>query len=266
MAQDLGLQSLDLPSADPEAVAELSAAGLSLGSVDAQGVAKLLSRDTEVRREAVRSLQDQLRAVAGLGGRVLFLCPVPEEPTLPRKEGLDIFCRELPEVVRVAEEVGVRIALEGWPGPAPHYPTVAFTPETYRYLFRAVSSSALGLCYDPSHLVRLGIDPVRFLQEFQDRIAHCHAKDTALLAEGQYLYGTLPPTLDPALPFGGGAWRYTIPGHGEVRWSQVLAGLATAGYRGTVSIELEDFRYAGTAEREQAGLRLAANYLRPLLL
>ena len=37
--------------------------------------------------------------------------------------------------------------------------------------------------FDPSHLIRMGIDPLRFLEEFIDSVYHVHGKDTEILAE-----------------------------------------------------------------------------------
>src|SRR5260370_312838 len=116
---------------------------------------------------------------------------------------------------------GVRAVFEGWPGRAPQYPTVGCTPETWRAMFAAVPSQTLGLNYDPSHLVRLGIDYLRVLDEFKDRIYHCHGKDTALLPEAQYRYGHFPPALDKLPSFSEGAWRYCVPGDAAVDWTPV---------------------------------------------
>jgi sugar phosphate isomerase/epimerase len=156
----------------------------------------------------------------------------------------------------------VRIALEGWPGPAPTYPTLGYAPEVWRALFQALPSPAFGLCYDPSHLVRLGIDYLRVLEEFGERIHYCHGKDTALQSEAQYRYGHLPPALDEAPAYSGGAWRYCVPGSGVVQWGAVVYGLERAGYHGAISIELEDARYRGSAEKESAGIAKAAAHLR----
>jgi sugar phosphate isomerase/epimerase len=128
-------------------------------------------------------------------------------------------------------------------------------------MFTAVPSAAIGLNYDPSHLVRLGIDYVRVLEEFKDRVYHCHGKDTALLPEQQYLYGHFPPALGTSPRFSAGAWRYCIPGAGAVDWSRVAYMLDQSGYDGCISIELEDVRYWGSLELEQQGIRAAYQHL-----
>lgn len=260
-AKDLGLGALDLPEDFAESAQACRAHGLRVGAVSGAGQSRLLSTDDRKRAEAVTRLQSQIRAMPAAGAEILFLCLVPEERGQPIADSLAVFRETFPAIAAECERAGVRAVFEGWPGPAPHYPTLGCTPETWRAMFAAVPSPALGLNYDPSHLVRLGIDYLRVLEEFKDRIYHCHGKDTALLSEAQYLYGHFPPALDAAPRFSGGAWRYCVPGAGAVDWSQVAYALDQAGYAGCVSIELEDARYWGSLEKEQAGITKAYRHL-----
>ncbi|RAP78364.1 sugar phosphate isomerase/epimerase family protein [Paenibacillus montanisoli] len=261
-AAEVGLDVLDVPDLTPEIKQACRDAGLGIGSVDVRHTAKLLSRNDAVRAEAAAAMKSQLDAIAELGGKVLFMCLVPEDITLPRKEGFAIWKDSFPEIVRHAEQRGLYIAIEGWPGPAPHYPTLGCTPEMWRAMFEAIPSKHFGLNYDPSHLVRLGIDYLRALDEFGERINHCHGKDTELLPEELYESGTLAATFGPKYGFSEGSWRYTIPGHGAVEWGKVAVRLERIGYQGAIGIELEDHRFWGTLEREQQGIVKAAQHLR----
>jgi sugar phosphate isomerase/epimerase len=109
--------------------------------------------------------------------------------------------------------------------------------------------------------VRLGIDYLRVLDEFKERICHCHGKDTEIMGEALYLYGHHAPALATSPRFSEGSWRYCVPGNGAVNWAAVASALEQAGYGGVVSIELEDIRYWGTVEREQQGIRKAYRHL-----
>jgi sugar phosphate isomerase/epimerase len=260
-AANIGIQALDLPDAWDTAAAVCRAHHLRIGAVQGVGMGQLMSPDDAVREVAVVRLSAQIRAMAAADVRVLFLCLVPENPTQRLADSLAIFRETFPAIAQVLEASQARAVFEGWPGPAPTYPTLGSTPEQWRAMFAAVPSPALGLNYDPSHLVRLGIDYLRVLDEFKDRIYHCHGKDTALLAEAQYRYGYLPPAFDRSPPFGGGAWRYCIPGDGVINWSSVAYALHAAAFDGCISIELEDARYWGSAEREQQGIRKAYQHL-----
>lgn len=147
--------------------------------------------------------------------------------------------------------------IEGWPGPGPQYPTIGCTPEMWRAMFEAIPSKHFGLNYDPSHLVWLGIDYLRALSEFGERVVHCHGKDTKMLDEERYESGILSPTFGGKYTYSGGFWRYTIPGHGEVQWDRVAEKLEQIGYSGPVCIELEDHYFHGTVEKEQQGIQQA---------
>ncbi|WP_274651423.1 sugar phosphate isomerase/epimerase family protein [Paenibacillus humicola] len=260
-AKEAGLDVLDVPRLNPEVKEACAKAGIGIGSVDAAGVGRLLSRDERRRAEAAASIKEQMTAMSQQGGSVMFMCLVPEDPALPRKEGFAIWKESFPDVVRHAESCGVYIAIEGWPGPAPHYPTLGCTPEMWRAMFEAVPSKHFGLNYDPSHLVRLGIDYMRALDEFGERVNHCHGKDTSVMEEELYAVGVLPATFGEKYAFSEGSWRYTVPGRGDVDWGKVSAGLSRLGYDGAVSIELEDHDYWGSLEAERQGIIAAAEHL-----
>jgi sugar phosphate isomerase/epimerase len=83
-----------------------------------------------------------------------------------------------------------------------------------------------------------------------------------MIDEDLYLYGhTQEGTLAKVHGFGGMNWRYTIPGHGQVRWKEIFRILAGAKYQGAVSIELEDENFNGTLEGEKSGLIYARTFL-----
>jgi sugar phosphate isomerase/epimerase len=100
------------------------------------------------------------------------------------------------------------------------------------------------------------------LREFGDRVYHIHGKDTAILAENLYEYGSeQPPTFARPMPFAGMAWRYTIPGHGVTRWVEVMRILVSKGYAGAISIELEDANFNGSEEGEKLGILQGVRFL-----
>ncbi|HET7615359.1 MAG TPA: sugar phosphate isomerase/epimerase, partial [Bacillales bacterium] len=242
-AVETGLGVLDVHRLTPEIKETSDKHHLEIGTVDAVRMGELLSKDEKVRSDAAVAVQQQIKEIAELGGGVLFMCLVPPDLSQPRSESFAIWKETFPEIVETAERDAVSIAIEGWPGPAPQYPTIGCTPEMWRAMFEAVPSKRFGLNYDPSHLVRLGIDYLRVLEEFGDRIVYCHGKDTELLSEELYEFGTLPATFKAHYGFSEGSWRYTVPGEGTVDWKKVALRLERIGYGGPVSIELEDHRY-----------------------
>ena len=264
-AKSVGLDAIDLPGPSAEAKAALDRAGLAVGTVDASSVGASLSKDEAARAKAVAQIKAEIDTMASLGMSTLFVCLIPADTTMPRADSFAIFKETYPEIVAHAASKGVSLAMEPYPGPAPHFPTLGCTPEMYRAIFAVIDSPALGICYDPSHYVRMGIDYLRVLAEFGSRVRHVHGKDTEILEEGRYLYGFYGPTFPTEIGWSRGDWRYCIPGTGEVNWARVVAQLAIAGYDGIISIELEDHVYGGSLEANQRGIVNSARHLRSVM-
>jgi sugar phosphate isomerase/epimerase len=248
-----GLGFLDLGDIDEKSAKTIQDAGLFVGTLDCMTSA-LLSKDAAKQQQGLETWTARMDKAKQHGVGIIFTCLIPADATLSRGENFAIWRDVFPEVVRRAEERGVRIAVEGWPGGWPWYANVGCTPEQWRAMFAHISSPALGLNYDPSHLVRLGIDYQRALVEFAERVIHTHGKDTELLPEGLYESGVIGRTFGSDYFCGEAHWRYTVPGQGIVNWSAVLSRLEKVGYQGHISIELEDARYTGSAEREGEGI------------
>ena len=253
-----GFGVLDLGTTGDTESAAVVAAGLKVGSADLHGWKGLISPDGAKRQAAVDENTAYIEDAAKNGVRNFFAVMLPEDPALPREENFGYMVEGLKLLASVLEKHGGRLVVEGWPGPG----ALACTPEGYRAMIERVGSSAIGINYDPSHLVRMGIDPIRFVEEFATSIFHVHGKDTELLAEGLYEHGTEhPATFGKNRGFGARHWRYTIPGHGVVRWTRAFEILAAAGYDGAVCIELEDEHFNTDEAGEKAGLLAGGAFL-----
>lgn len=233
-------------------------AGMTVGSVDLADWKGMISPDVETRAEAIEKNAAYIEACTAHGLMHFFLVMLPEDPSLARKANFDLMVESFSELVPILEAADSDLVIEGWPGPG----ALCCTPETFRAFFDAIPSKAMAVNYDPSHLIRVGIDPIRFLKEFGLRVTHVHGKDTELLPENVYEYGwEQPATFADKFGFGAYAWRYTIPGQGVMRWVKAFELLDDMGYQGTVSIELEDARFNGTEEGEKAGILNGARFL-----
>ena len=256
--QQNNLSVIDLGKDGDKTAQQVIDAGLRVGSVDLTEAKGMLSPDKGKRAAAVARNSEYVRACAAVGPMNHFLAMIPEDPALPRAENFGYMAESFAALAPVLEESNARIVIEGWPGPG----ALCCTPETYRAFFQAVPSPAMGVNYDPSHLMRMGIDPLRFLHEFIERVYHVHGKDTELLSENLYEYGTeQPATFAKPIWFGAQHWRYTIPGQGQVRWTTTFEILEQAGYSGCVSIELEDANFNGATDTEQLGILKGAEFL-----
>ncbi len=230
-------------------------AGFRVGSVDLLEWQGLMSQDQAKRAEAVAKNAEY---VSKCGARNYFYVALPEKPEAKRTDNFALLVESLNGLAPALEEAGGRLAIEGWPGPG----ALCCTPESYRAAFRECPSQSIAINYDPSHLVRMGIDPIRFLKEFVGRVAHVHGKDTEVLADDLYEYGHEQPATFKPSPFcGEAAWRYTIPGQGVVPWGEAFRVLEANGYKGTVCIELEDRDYNAGEASEKAGILAGAHFL-----
>lgn len=173
-------------------------------------------------------------------------------------ENVKLWAEVFSDVAKTAESNGIKIAFENWPGLGLTLPVrsnnFGFNPPAWEAMFNAVDSDALGLEFDPSHLVWQSADYLDAAKRFGSRIYHVHFKDTeineGLLAEKGF--------------FSGGWWRYRIPGFGLVDWAGFMSVLREVGFDGGGAIEHEDGVFQG--DKWEEGLRLGYNHLRPLIV
>jgi sugar phosphate isomerase/epimerase len=164
-----------------------------------------------------------------------------------------------PSVIAHAKDKGVKLAFENcpmifsndeWPGGH----NIAYSPYIWRRILEAWDG-AIGMNYDPSHLVWQMIDQARFIREFGPHMYHVHAKDLMIDRDGLYERGIMSKGIGWQVP--------RMPGLGEVNWSQFFSGLYRVGYDGPVIIEHEDRRFEGTDDKVKRGFLLARDVLRP---
>lgn len=129
------------------------------------------------------------------------------------------------------DKVGVRFGLEV------HPTEIAYDIHTTRRALEAVGHrKTFGFNFDPSHLIWQGIDPVKFINAFEDRIYHVHVKDAIRLLDGE------SSILSSHLSFGDHrrGWDFRSPGRGEIDFEEIIRALNRIGYTGPLSVEWED--------------------------
>ncbi len=145
--------------------------------------------------------------------------------------GYERFAELWHPILDAFEENGVRFALEV------HPTEVAFDLVTAHRTLDAIGRrEAFGFNFDPSHLEWQGVDPVRFLEEFSDRIHHVHMKDAAVTLDGRS--GILSSHLDFGAP--GRGWDFRSVGRGDIDFEGIIRALNRIGYTGPLSVEWED--------------------------
>ncbi len=258
LANDFGI--LDVPN-KIEAVEKVTNAGLQVGTVDLKIWAELITDDQDKRNKAIDENIEFIEACAAFGPQNFFVVMLPDDPQKSREENYDLMINAYRELAPVFEKNNSHLVIEGWPGPG----ALCCTPEGYRAILKDIDSPGIGINYDPSHLVRMGIDHIRFLNEFKNSVYHIHGKDTEILSENLYEYGNLQPATF-AKPFHCGEmmWRYAIPGHGVVRWFEIIRIMVENGYQGTITIELEDSNFNDGPKSQQEGILAGARFLEGL--
>ena len=272
-AADNGFGAIDIGGPDKEKVDAVRGAGLEVGTFDLMATSPLLSPDPEQRRSVVGKMADAAARAKDLGLTRAFGVFLPPDGHQSRGDSFQYWAAGWPAVSEALASAGIDYCMEGWPGGGPNYPALGVTPETVRAMLALDAekgAGALKLNYDPSHLIRVGVDPLRFLSEFGAHVRHAHGKDTAFDPNRLYETGNLGASLPADYPgsaaknqpnFSEGWWRYCIPGDGAVPWNLVGAIFAEHGYSGHISVELEDDRYNGSWAGEQKGLTHAQKYL-----
>lgn len=256
-AKTSGLEVIDV-RANSDDVAQAKEAGVRIGSVDVPDTKGMIAVDKGKRKAAIERNAEFVRANDAHGPLNYFLVMLPDDPAAPRADNFGYMVESFGELAPVLEQSNAKLVIEGWPGPG----ALCCTPEGYRAFFKEVPSKAMGVNYDPSHLIRMNIDHIRFLREFGDRVFHMHGKDTELLGDQLYEYGSeQPATFGKPMAFAGMTWRYTIPGHGVAHWVDIFRILQEKGYQGAVSIELEDAYFHREPEAEKLGILQGARFL-----
>jgi sugar phosphate isomerase/epimerase len=241
--------------------ATLKSAGLAVGSIDLLDFGQIMASDAGKRKDVLDANLKYVKEAAANGGKAFFTCIIPGDPAKKRAENYKLAVECYTPIAHACAEAGAALAIEGWPGGAPHLANLCCTPETVRQFIKDVGPG-VGLNYDPSHLIRLRVDHIRFLKEFASHVKHVHAKDTDIDADGLYEFGTQSAAFATPHRWGEWTWRYTLPGHGLARWGEIFSVLKSAGYRGAVSVELEDENFNGSEDGEKRALETSLAYLR----
>lgn len=236
--------------------AELGRKGLSISALGYYP--NPLHPDAGHRAAVIEHLKHVIKAAGAMGvGLVNTFCGGDARLTLDENwaEAEKVW----PDVIAYAKDNGVQLAFENcpmifsadeWPGGH----NIAYSPKIWRRILDKFDG-AIGMNFDPSHLVWQMIDQDRFIREFGPHMRHVHAKDLMIDRDGLYENGIMSSGIGWQIP--------RMPGLGEVNWSGFFSGLYRVGYDGPVIIEHEDRRFEGSDEKITRGFLLARDILQP---
>lgn len=213
--------------------------------------------DPEKREANIAHLRSVIQASAKLGvGMVTTFIGRDQYKTV--EENIELFKTIWPDLIALAESCGVKVSIENcpmlfgrdqWPGGQ----NLMCTPVIFRKLFEIIPSKNFGLNFDPSHYVWQGLDYLKTVRDFSDRIFHIHFKDIKLYPEKLAECGVLAYPLDYMSP--------KIPGLGDVNWGAFISALNDIRFDGCAVIEVEDKSFEGSREDVLNSIRLSKRYL-----
>ena len=217
----------------------------------------VLDANKEKADAAIAHLKAVIKASGKLGvGMVTTFIGKDQYKTF--EENIELFKAVWPGLIALAEENGVKVAIENcpmlfgadqWPGGQ----NLMCTPKIYRQLFEIIPSPNFGLNFDPSHYVWQGLDYLKTVYDFADRIFHIHFKDIKLYPDRLAECGVLAYPLDYMSP--------KIPGLGDVNWSAFISALNDIRFNGCAVIEVEDKAFESCREDILNSIRLSQRYL-----
>ncbi|HUT28965.1 MAG TPA: sugar phosphate isomerase/epimerase [Sedimentisphaerales bacterium] len=144
------------------------------------------------------------------------------------------FAKRWKPILDAFKAEGVKFALEV------HPTEIAFDIASAQRALEALDGhEAFGFNYDPSHLGYQGVDYVKFIRTFSDRIFHAHMKD-AWWGHGDGTVGVFGGHTNFADPRR--YWDFRSLGHGDINFEEIIVALNDVGYKGPLSIEWEDSR------------------------
>lgn len=213
--------------------------------------------------EAAQVAQEHIKkliAASSLMGINMVTTFIGKDKNKTVDENLELFFQIWAPIMKLAEEKGVKVAIENcpmlytkdeWPGGN----NLASTPYVWRKMFEL--SPNLGLNYDPSHPYLLGMDINKPLYEFQDRIFHVHFKDIKINQDKLDEYGIFAyPSL----------WHSPkLPGLGGVNFASFVSALNDIRYDGAACIEVEDKAFEACIEDVKYGIEQSYRYMAQFL-
>lgn len=221
-----------------------------------------MDADLEKRAAAVEHLKALIKASAKLGVNMVTTF-IGRDQTKTVEENLELVKEVWPSIIALAEEQGVKVAIENCPmlfGPDqwPGGQNLMTTPAIWKKVFEILPSQNLGINYDPSHFVWQMIDYIKPIYEFKDKIFHVHYKDIKLYPDRLDQVGIMAYPLDFMSP--------KLPGLGDVDWGKYVSALTDIGYDGCTCIEVEDKAFEGSQEKVLDSLRLSKRYMEQFVI
>jgi sugar phosphate isomerase/epimerase len=198
----------------------------------------------DAKPDALKDI-DFAPAVNGFTGSSIWHALYSFPPTSQEylQAGFDDFGTRFTRILDAYEKADMNFALEV------HPTEIAFDIVSAERAIEAVNGhKRFGFNYDPSHLGYQGVDYVKFIRTFSDRIFHVHMKD-AWWGHGDGTVGVFGGHTDFA--DARRHWDFRSVGRGDINFEEIIVALNDIEYNGPLSVEWEDARmdrFHGAAE------------------
>ena len=213
--------------------------------------------DLKKRNANVEHLKNVIKASAKLKVNMVTTF-IGRDQNLGIEENLELVKKIWPPIIKLAESLKVKIAIENcpmlfgkdqWPGGQ----NIMTTPSNWKKVFEILPSKYLGINYDPSHFVWQMIDYIKPIYTFKNKIFHVHYKDIKLFNDRLNEVGIMAYPLEFMSP--------KLPGLGDVNWSKFVSALTDIGYNGYTCIEVEDKSFEKNQKDILNSIKLSKKYL-----
>ncbi len=225
------------------------------GNGEPEGVRKRAAKRLADTAKAARKLRDASpdkikfpAVVNGFTGSSVWhsIYAFPPTDQAYWQKGFDDFAKRFAPILAEFDKQNVNFALEV------HPTEIAFDIASAERAVKAVNGhKRFGFNYDPSHLGYQGVDYVKFIRTFSDRIYHVHMKD-AWWGHGNGDVGVFGGHVSFADPRR--FWDFRSLGHGDINFEEIIVALNDINYQGPLSVEWEDSRM----DREHGATEAAA--------
>jgi sugar phosphate isomerase/epimerase len=204
------------------------------GDGDPAGVKKRAAQGVINAAKAAKKLG--VGVVNGFTGSSIWHLVYSFPPVSPDmiEAGYKDFAKRFMPILDAFKKEGIKFALEV------HPTEIAFDIASAQRAIDAVKGhECFGFNYDPSHLCYQGVDYVKFIRTFGDRIFHTHMKDV-WWGHGDGSVGVFGGHTEFADPRR--YWDFRSLGHGDIDFEEIIVALNDVGYQGPLSVEWEDSR------------------------
>lgn len=202
------------------------------GDGDPEGVRQRAAK--EIMQTADAAVKLGVNLVNGFTGSPIWhlLYSFPPVSKEMIDEGYAEFAKRWIPILNHYQAKGIKFALEV------HPTEIAFDISSAKRTLSALNNHpAFGFNFDPSHFGYQGVDYVKFIRDFSDRIFHVHMKDVgwsdtptdAGVFGGHTDFGT-----------DGRFWDFRSLGHGKINFEEIIRALNRISYKGPLSVEWED--------------------------